>query len=279
MLHPITSNCNQNCVFCSAWGRIDEKFNLNSFIKEISSDKDALITISGGEPFTVGIDNLIYIANFVSELGKKLELQTNALTIMHQEIKKLKILVSILNKTSGYFNINLSAHNSFLDCKVSGVKNGFKNRVNGIKILKKIGAKIRITYVINTFNYKFIPDFSRFVIKEIPFIDWVQFSYTKGIGKAKKNKSIIPPYSKVSKYLLRGFDILDKNKINFNVDHIPLCFLGDFYYKHVDINKLKNKIKGDYLKEKSKIKICFGCGFYKICSGPRKDYIEIYGKL
>lgn len=279
MLHPITSVCNQKCIFCSAYGRVDRDFNLKIFIKELSDDNDRLIAISGGEPFTVGIDNLIYIISYLLKNKKQVEIQTNAVLPAEIERGKLKLLISLVNKTEGYFNINLSSHNSSYDFKLTQLKDGFTKRIKSIKILNELGAKIRITFVINKLNYKIIPEFATFVVKKIPFIDWIQFSYIKGIGKASKNKSLIPPYNLVSPYLIKGFEILEKNKIEFDTDHIPLCFLGRFYLRHVDINKLKNKIKGDYLKEKSKIKGCNGCKFYRICSGPRKDYIEVYGKL
>ncbi|MEF3280860.1 MAG: radical SAM protein [Elusimicrobiota bacterium] len=278
-LHPITSACNQRCVFCSAYGRFDEFFNIRSFINELSKDRDSLVVISGGEPFTVGIDNLIYVINYLTKNNKTVELQTNGIMIKDLDREKLKALVLLLNRNGGYFNVNFPSHNKQVDFKITRIKNSFDFRLKGINILHNLGAMIRITHVINKINYRYLSNFAKFVVNNLNFIDWIQFSFTKGIGRAKQNKRIIPEYKRVSPYLLKAFEILEKNNIYFEIDHIPLCFLGRFYERHVDVNKIKNKIKGEYLKEKEKLLTCKGCKFYKICSGPRKDYIEIYEKL
>jgi MoaA/NifB/PqqE/SkfB family radical SAM enzyme len=215
----------------------------------------------------------------LNKKSKTIELQTNALMVDGVPLKKIKILISLLNKNNGYFNINLSAHNSKIDYKITRVKNGFSKRLSGIKMLAENGATVRLTYVINSVNYKYISDFAYLVSEKLPFIDWVQFSFVKGIGKAKNNKKIIPRYSDVSTHLIEALDILNKNHIKFNNDHIPLCFLGKFWQSNVDVIKMKKNLKGDYLLEKEKVKECKGCKFYKICSGPRKDYIKVYKTL
>jgi MoaA/NifB/PqqE/SkfB family radical SAM enzyme len=277
-LHPITSFCNQKCIFCSAYQRDDDLFDIKDFTKEILSDRDPLFVISGGEPLSVGIDNLIYILNILNKQSKTTEIQTNALLIENIPYEKLHLLISLLNRNKGYFNINLSAHNKTTDYKLTGVKNGFEKRLSAIKTLSKNGATIRLTYVINSINYKHISDFSKLVVNKLPFINWVQFSFVKGIGKAKDNRNVIPKYTDVSPYLIKAISILDRHHIKFNTDHIPLCFLGKYWESNVDVNKMRNGIKGDYLLEKEKIKDCDGCKFYSICSGPRKDYIKVYKK-
>ena len=279
MLYPLTPLCNQKCIFCSAYGRDEKAFNLKNFLSSLKRDKDKLIILSGGDPFLIGIENLIYIADFAVKENKKIEIQTNATLLPLIDIKKLKIFVTLLNKTGGYFNINFPAHEYKLDYKITNLKNGFKNRMEGIYSLNKLDAVIRITHVIHKINYKYLCEFAKFIIKDIPFISWVQFSFVKGMGRAKENKKLIPTYSSVSPFLLKAFEILERNGFRFEIDHIPLCFLGRFYKKHVDYKKIKNGFKGEYLKEKEKLLSCKGCRFYSLCSGPRKDYIEIYKKI
>lgn len=276
----ITSFCNQKCVFCSAYFTPSEKDEVpENWVKLALKEKSKLIQISGGEPFLSDIDEFIKFAYFLKKRDKQVEVQTNATLIEDIDKNKLKMLVTLINSTGGYFNINFSAHNSKIDYKVTGLKNAFKKREKGILILKNLNAKIRLTYVINSINYKYLPDFSKLIVKKYNFIDWVQFSFVKGIGKAKDNKAIIPQYSKVSPFLIKAFEILEKNKIRFEVDHIPLCFLGKYWRYNVDVNKILRKEKGYYLIEKKKLKQCKGCHLYEFCSGPRIDYIEIYKKL
>lgn len=278
MIYPVTSKCNQRCIFCSAATRNDNDLNLNDF-KKFLSKSDNLIVLSGGDPFSLPISKLIYIVSLCVKAGKTVEIQTNATQIPEINLSELKILVSLINKTDGYFNINIPSYKARTDYKITSLTGGFSKRMRAVLILKKLSVNIRITHVINKLNYKELPSFSNFVLSNKKLWDWVQFSFVKAMGRASDNRNVVPKYSSVSSYLIKAMKKLDDAKFKFDVDHIPLCFLGKFYDRHVDVVKLKNGIKGDYLKEKRKLKSCKGCKFYKICSGPRIDYIKIYGNL
>lgn len=278
MIYPITSKCNQRCIFCSAAGRDDGEFSLDEF-KNFLAKADRLIAFSGGEPFTLPISRLIYLVKLAVEAGKTVELQTNATKIADLKQHQLKLLISLLNKTHGYFNINLPSYNKTTDYKITSLAGGFEKRMKAINILKRLGATIRITHVITKLNYTELPSFAKFLLSKKDIFDWVQFSFVKAIGKAANNKEIVPRYGEVSPYLIEAMRVLNEGGFSFYVDHIPLCFLGEFYDRHVDVMKVKKGLKGEYMKEKKKIRGCRGCQFYKICSGPRIDYIKIYGGL
>jgi len=63
------------------------------------------------------------------------------------------------------------------------------------------------------------------------------------------------------------------------VDHIPPCFLGEFYRLNVDIVKMKEGLPGPHLEEKARVPACRGCRFLRVCPGPRKDYIAAHKTL
>ncbi|MCX7905205.1 MAG: radical SAM protein [Elusimicrobiales bacterium] len=279
MIYPITSKCNQKCIFCSAYNRYNCEFNIDDFKNFINSNNDNLVVLSGGDPFCISPSLLLYILNLCIEKNKTIELQTNGSKIIDFDENILRKIIFLMKRTNGYFNINLSSHNKSIDLKITGLKNGFSKRIKGIKILNKFGAVIRVTHVINKLNYKYLPKFALFLLKNKNLWSWVQFSFVKGIGRASENKYIIPKYSEVSPYLIEAMEILNKNNFEFWVDHIPLCFLGKFYQRHVDYVKINKGIKGEYVKEKKKIKKCRGCSLFKFCSGPRIDYIKIYRNL
>ncbi|MGC9069691.1 MAG: radical SAM protein [Elusimicrobiales bacterium] len=278
MIYPLTSKCNQRCIFCSAVGRNDV-FEIEKFKEAVSKTQDKLIVFSGGEPFTLPLNLLVYLIDFCNSNSKQIEIQTNALLINRINKKELKILVHLLLQNDGYFNVNLSSHRDDVDFKITGIKNGFKRRFEGIKILKGLGAIVRITHVINEFNYRYLEDFADFLIKNSDIWNWVQFSFVKAIGRACENKMIVPRYASVKPYLLKALEKIDKCGFEFWVDHIPLCFLGKFYNHHVDVEKMRKRIKGEYIYEKKKLPSCKGCKFYRICSGPRVDYVKMYGSI
>ncbi len=281
MIYPLTSKCNQRCVFCSASGRNDI-FDVEDFKNAVLKTQDRLIVFSGGEPFTLPLKILLYLVEFCVSNSKQVEIQSNALlikSIIEKNEKEVKLLIHLLKKANGYFNINLPSHINSIDFKITRIKGGLKNRLEGIRMLKALGATVRITHVINRINYGYLEDFADFLIKNSDMWNWVQFSFIKAIGRAAKNKKIVPKYCDVKPHLITALEKVDKAGFEFWVDHIPLCFLGKFYKHHVDVEKMRKNIKGEYLYEKKKLPSCMGCRFYNICSGPRIDYIEIYGGI
>ena len=165
-----------------------------------------------------------------------------------------------------------------MDAKVSGVKDVFEDKIRGIRLLLKFGADIRLTYIICRSNYKQTPEFVKFIHKEFPGIKWLQFSFVKAMGKAL-TKKIVPRYSTTSKYIIKAAALCEKNKIRCEIDHIPLCMLGAYYRLNVDIGKINENKSGLHRREKTPIKICSKCKYVNICSGPRKDYLKIYGDI
>jgi len=274
MLIHITNKCNQRCVFCSYPQSKSKDEDLIKLIKEIAKTKDNLIQISGGEPALFNYEVLVKLLEYIHKKGKIIEFQTNASALLVLGKSKLDRIINLVKVSGGYFNINLSSHNLLLDFKITGIKN-FNDKKRAIKYLNKRKANLRITYVINSLNYKHLHDFAKFIVKH-KITKWLQFSFVKAIGNADENSYIVPRYEYVHSYLIKAMNYLEKNKIDFYIDHIPPCYLGKFWQKNVDIIKLKNDIKGPYLKEKEKPIVCRSCAIYSICSGVRKDYLRIY---
>ncbi|MCG2726354.1 MAG: radical SAM protein [Elusimicrobia bacterium] len=276
----IIHKCNQGCVFCSYPGKNakNKKHDSNLYCREIASSKDNLIQISGGEPFLLGGMHLLKLALCAAKNNKKIEIQTNASLIKNTPLNVLKKLIKAVNLSGGYFNINLSAADKAMDEKISGIQNIFLNKIKGIKLLLKFGADIRLTYVICRLNYRQAPEFVKFTLKRLPGIKWLQFSFVKAMGKAL-TKKIVPKYLTASKYIIKAASLCAKNKIKCEIDHIPLCMLGAYYYLNVDIGKVAGNKEGLYRKEKTYVKRCLKCKYVNICSGPRKDYLKIYGDI
>ncbi len=276
----IIHTCNQDCVFCSYLGKNakNKKYDFKEYSLEIIKSKDKLIQISGGEPFLLGGINLLKLVLFAVKNNKKVEIQSNASLIKDISLDILKKLIKAVNLSKGYFNINLSAADVITDERVAGAKNIFADKIKGIKLLYTLGADIRLTYIICRSNYKQTPEFVNFILKEFPGIKWVQFSFVKAMGKAL-TKKIVPKYRTVKKYIIKAASLCEKNKIMCEIDHIPLCMLGSYYRFNVDIGKINENKNGLHRQEKTHIKRCLKCKYVNICSGPRKDYLKIYGDL
>jgi cyclic pyranopterin phosphate synthase len=272
--------CNQKCVFCSypQEGGADEAVSLKGWLKEVAEMPPGLVQVSGGEPLLAPAAELCALLAAIKKLGRGAELQTNAIAACGMRAENLSKIIKSLNAANGYFNVNFPAATAALDNKITRTRGAFKKRLAGVNRLIKAGARVRLTHVISSLNFRELPDFAAFAVKKLKGAAWVQFSYIKGIGRAGGNV-FLPRYAEVKPYLERALFICEKNGLHCEVDHIPPCFLGGFYRLNVDMAKMRDGVPGPHLEEKAHVPACRGCRFYELCPGPRKDYIAVHGDL
>ncbi|MBI4801013.1 MAG: radical SAM protein [Elusimicrobia bacterium] len=272
--------CNQRCVFCSypAEAGPGGKAELKAWLKEISEMPPGLAQISGGEPLLADFEDLIKVLAFCARTGRRAELQTNGIAMAALAPERLKTLVKALNSAGGYFNINFPADNPALDFKITRTEGSFAGRTKAVKKLLALGAKVRLTHVVCSLNYKNAAKFAAFAAGTFKGLSWLQFSFIKGIGRARGPK-FIPKYSAAAPYLIKALDLCGRKALKCEVDHIPPCFLGRHYARNVDLIKMLKGRKGPHLEEKKKVPVCKGCEFFMLCPGPRKDYIAVHGSL
>lgn len=271
---PILGRCNIKCVFCSAWGR-GGSFGLVSLKGEVGRDRTGHVQISGGDPLLKDPLELLDLLRHCKRLGKIVELQTNATTIgglSDRMLGALKALVDV-------FNVNFSAHTPELDYEVTGIRSAFERRCEGVDRLVAAGASVRFTYIVHGTNFRHCRDFVEFAARRFPGAAWIQFSYVKGMGRAKGDRSVIPRYRVAAPHLNRAMSLCRELGLRFEVDHIPVCFVAEFRDRHVDYLKMKEKRAGVHLSEKQKVGECGTCALTAWCPGPRVDYVELYRGL
>lgn len=269
MLLPIHYKCNQGCIFCSAQGVCDE-VEIEELVKSLNSCAEGRIEISGGEPF-LAPDVLTMVVFEAKKRRLGIEILTNATLVQNNE----KILKRILPHIE-QFNVNMPAHNQEVDFFITKLRGAFYDRLRGVGIILHNGGTVRITHIINKYNYKHLADFVGFVKSSFSGKYFIQFSFVKGVGAARKNKDVMPAYEEVEKYLNEAMLACVNLGIEFIVDHIPLCHLGNFENHHVDAGKMIGGLAGDYQQEKIKISKCSNCDKQDKCSGVRKDYLDTY---
>jgi len=269
--------CNQRCVFCSypEEGGAEDGVSMKAWLREIAAMPPGLVQLSGGEPLLAGTDDLCLLLAAVKKLGRKAELQTNALAAADLPAAELARLVRAQNAAGGYFNVNFPASAPALDYKITRSRGGFRKRLAGVKRLVKAGAAVRITHVVSSLNYRQLPAFAAFAAKSLKGVSWLQFSYIKGIGRADGSR-FLPEYRLVRPYLEKALALCAAKGLRCEVDHIPPCFLGEYSALNVDMVKMRDGLKGPHLEEKKKVPACRGCSFAKLCPGPRKDYIAVH---
>lgn len=271
---PINGVCNIKCVFCSAEGRTGG-YELADLLREVSEDRTGHIQISGGDPMLREPLEVLAIVAHAKKLGKIVEFQTNAVLVEKWDPKRLAQLAGLVD----FWNVNFSAHTPELDTAVTETPGAFAARVRGVRKLLTLGKPVRLNYIVHELNYRHAEDFVRFAKKEMPGFAWIQFSYVKGMGRAKNNQLIMPRFRDAAPYLNRAFRACAELGVDFDVDHIPVCFVMDWKDHHADYRKMREKAPGRHLSEKQQVADCDGCAMRDACPGPRKDYIEVYGAL
>jgi MoaA/NifB/PqqE/SkfB family radical SAM enzyme len=271
---PINGVCNIKCVFCSAEGR-SGGYELAGLLREISEDATGHVQISGGDPMLRDPLEVLAIVAHAKKLGKIVEFQTNAVLVAKWDPRRLAQLAGLID----FWNVNFSAHTPALDIAVTESPGAFEARVRGVKALLALGKPVRLNYIVHELNYRNAEDFVKFAVAELAGFSWIQFSYVKGMGRAKNNQLIMPRFRDAAPYLSRAFRLCDRLGVNFDVDHIPVCFVLDWKHRHADYRKMRAVQPGRHLAEKQQVADCDGCAMRESCPGPRKDYIEVYGAL
>jgi MoaA/NifB/PqqE/SkfB family radical SAM enzyme len=271
---PINGVCNIKCVFCSAEGRTGG-YELPALMGEIDADRTGHVQISGGDPMLREPLEVLAIVAHAKKAGKIVEFQTNAALVEKWDPRRL----AQLNGLVDFWNVNYSAHEPGLDELVTESPGAFAARERGTRALIALRKPVRLNYIVCEPNYRHAEDFVRYAVAELPGFSWIQFSYVKGMGRAKNNRLVMPAFRDAAPHLRRAFQLCDRLGVNFDVDHIPVCFVAEWKDRHADYRKMRASQPGRHLAEKQQVADCDGCAMRDACPGPRKDYIEVYGAL
>jgi MoaA/NifB/PqqE/SkfB family radical SAM enzyme len=271
---PVNDQCNIQCVFCSAAGR-GGTYELPYLLGEIDKDRTGHVQISGGDPLLKDPEQLLTILAHCKKKGKIVEFQTNAAPVPRYDPKRLRLIARLVD----FFNVNFSAHTPELDYEVTRVRGAFEARIQGVRTLLGLGSQVRLNYIVHEQNYRFAPDFVDFAGRELKGFSWIQFSYVKGMGRAKGNPGVMPRFRDAAPYLNDAMARCRALGVDFDVDHIPVCFVMEYKDHHVDYRKMSEGKHGVYISEKQQVADCDGCNLRAACPGPRRDYIEVYGAL
>lgn len=273
-LIPLLKSCNQRCLFCSAYGR-DDKFTLagiNKFIDAEAARGAGAVTLSGGE--TTFFPRLPEVVARARAKGLRVELQTNGLTSAYPENAARLASLGV-----DLFNVNFPSHDEAVNDRLTGTSGTLGPRIRGVRNLLAAGARVRLTHLVTELNYKALPEFVRFVRRELPGVAYIQFSYVKILGLAGKNAWLAPGYAQAAPWLVQALQACRRGRLKAMVDHIPPCWLGRFAPLSVDYIKLAGA--GDLsaaLTEKKKLPACARCALGDRCLGPRADHARLFGR-
>ncbi len=287
----INTTCNQKCVFCNRPPETNEKqiFKLEDVKKRIEkiskNPKVKKVVFTGGEPLLY--PHLSEVIRWAKKYSFVTEIQTNGTLLSVDKLSELK--------KAGLDIINLAFHSHKKDIsnKLRRVDFGFNEIEENLKLLNKMGFETHIIHVINSLNYKDLPEFIDYVNDMNLQAFRLNLSLIVPEGWAWENKWIVPRMSDIKPYLIKAMKRCKKYNIQFDISEIvPLCIVEGFEeYAVSTLFKISNlEIIDDYLTgERSldfanpsshyaaKAPQCQKCTLNDLCAGFYPRLKELYG--
>jgi MoaA/NifB/PqqE/SkfB family radical SAM enzyme len=283
----LTQDCNNDCLFCSVPKRdIYPSFEelKNKIDKSLKEGYD-MFTFTGGEP-TLSKD-LFKLISYVSSHNKDVRMITNAVDLSEETVNRL-IKAGLNYIIFSIHTIDAEKAKYISDNPNYDLEKIFKI---GEYILADKSLSLSINTTITKLNYKELPNIVNYVSKRLPFISTMTFNYIDFQGNVVEKdlfNEVAIPYYKAELYMKKAFNILNKNKIDFRVERVPLCYLVGYETKSSDYNRLSQKeaLKTNFIDEEqvrddsvkyNRADCCTICRSYHYCLGVNPIYVKSFG--
>jgi len=278
--------CNNQCAFCVQGRKRDylpakDKKEVENSLKEAFKKGKREVVFTGGEPSLH--PNFLELVRIAKNLGfKEIQIQTNGRTFAYMDF-----CIKTIKAGATQFSPALHGPNAEIHDFLTTSAGSFKQTVQGIKNFKKLNQYVLTNTVITTKNYKYLPELAELLVSLD--VDQFQFAFIHIVGTAAKNQDwIVPRKSEIIPYIKKGLEIGIKANKKVTTEAIPYCLMPGYEDCIAEEIIPKTRIYdagfmvedyGKYRKDKGKAKRkeCEKCKFYKICEGPWKEYVEIFG--
>lgn len=270
--------CNNFCKFCSVGNRDFNKTTdvVKKEIDEAVAEHPRELNFTGGEP-TIRRD-IVELISYAKEKMQEIRITTNGRMLSYPEFTKTLVDAGL---TGAIFSIH--SHRAGIHDYLTSVKGCFEQATKGMKNLSEHSGNISINTVINSMNYKNLPDLAKMLLKFN--ISSLCLIYPTIDGNLLDNMHLLPKYSDVSKKVVETIDLVNAQGIPIWALNLPACFLPGFE-KLSSIMKMKTKMYWPDMKTDLDVKKyentikpeqCDGCKLRKICPGIPKKYAEKHG--
>lgn len=202
----ITSNCNQQCVYCEIGQRIPsssaERLRSDDLIwilDQMVAIGIRRISICGGEPFL--FPELMEIISHAAQKKIQCAITTNGMTL--HSLSDADLL--LLKNSQAEINLSIDSFNHEINDTIRGYDNALSNALHSIARLKEYKMSFKVLTVISKYNF-------------MQLFDIVQNAYNLGA-----NQVLFQPVICSSNYPDRN-TIKAKQSINANPDNIEMLY-------------------------------------------------------
>lgn len=295
----VTRSCNLNCIHCynEAGKARENELNTDCFLKLISDLGEIGVldlVLTGGEPFMR--KDIFQIIHWINENNMRFSIFTNGLLLTPTIIDKL------VDYKPQFIAISLDGATPAIHERIRGVGT-FEKTLNGIKMLKAKGLKVRVNHTLTAASIKQLGKFMK--LMEDLEVDDIFFDRFDSLGRGKEQNDLVIPIERgeevkflIDKYCKKediaitnceGLTIMNTESRNLCGVGINSCYIkanGEMTFcpvmsdeRHTignvlksDIKSLWNSKKWDALREASvdTISECSACLVKDSCLGGCK---------
>src|SRR5574344_390456 len=259
----MTTKCNHKCITCPQKLNIDSENHdkeLDDFIRHVSFHNIKEVYLTGGEPML----KMRYIEKLLLKTPSRINftILTNGSIIPSEKIvesNRCKLCVPLFASYDELHNL------------LTGSRSFYKVVSNLIQ-LSNYNIPIELRFVMTKLNYQNLQEFSRFVHRNLPFVQNVAFMGIELMEMAaiNKNELWVDPRKYIS-CLEKAVDYLSSFEIPVSIYNLQPCLFSEKYrvYLYNSISEWKR----EYLP------VCLKCQLRGSCGGIFfSDLIE-YNKI
>lgn len=264
----VTSECNQNCIFCDGNAGSDPKLYSKKQVELQILKRKGLrrLNITGGEPTIC--DNLGGYLRLAKKTGyRDIAILTNANRFSDRayasRMKKSGLTEAI---------VSVYHYDPGISDKISKVRGSFQRKKEGITNLRNLGVKVTVNIVIFSGNYTAIPKLVEFLHSSLD-VRFFAFSFLEpNCTRVAARPELVPDLQKSLTYLKKAVEYCKKNKLKYFIPYngaIPPCI---FEINKLSVIKPEKIIGADFNPSGLYGQACQFCAERQYCKGFLKEY-------
>lgn len=278
--------CNNQCTFCVQGRKRDilpakSVEEVERSLREAHEAGKREVVLTGGEPCMH--PQFLELVRIAKKIGfEDIQIQTNGRMFAY-----LDFCIKTIEAGATQFSPALHGSTAEIHDFLTDAPKAFEQTVQGIKNLKKLGQYVLTNTVITSKNYQDLPNIARLLVEL--GVDQFQFAFVHILGTADKNKEwLVPRKSEIAPFVREGLEIGKAAGKKVTAEAIPYCQMRGVEDCVAEEIMPKTRIYdagfmvedyGEYRVNRGKVKgeKCSLCKFDKICEGPWREYVDIYG--
>jgi len=257
----LTEQCNSNCVMCSQppkqW---DDSHLVRAYLEAVPlmSPETEELGITGGEPTLLG-DSLLELIRMCKEFLPKTALHMLSNGRMFNYLRLCQEFANIAHPDL-VIGIPLYSDIADLHDYVVQADGAFDQTIRGILNLARLQQRVEIRIVLHRDTVSRLPQFARFVARNLPFVDHVALMGLEMMGHVRMNMESlwIDPVD-YQPQLREAVQLLLANGMNVSIYNHQLCVLNRELWPIA--RKSISDWKNEYFDE------CHDCSLQHECGG------------